>query len=309
MASGRRSSIIVDLLGGTCSFERKPDRHRALADGGGDAFGRAGADVADREDAGPARLQQRALGSPGADESLGAGSPTAAASSALPGLRSSRPCTITTRGILRRHAELGQPGPRRTGRPGGPASGTEAGSGPRSPGPAGCPGSTSSRRSAGRPRARSGSSGAAGRRAGPGRRTWDRGPPAPGAGAGTASTSPASRATAEYQAPSPVSRLSSPRNRPGPWTAMTRSSGVPCPSTEAAFPARTTKKSQFPVAAAKSRSSPRARRSGTGAGAPTRTPGSGIPRSRLASAASPGGPGSGADRSESACPPSSRATH
>jgi hypothetical protein len=58
VASGRRSSIIVDLLGGTCSFEREPDRHRALTDGGGDAFGRAGADVADREDAGPARLQQ-----------------------------------------------------------------------------------------------------------------------------------------------------------------------------------------------------------------------------------------------------------
>ena len=31
----RRSSIIVDLLGGTCSFEREPDRHRALTDGGG----------------------------------------------------------------------------------------------------------------------------------------------------------------------------------------------------------------------------------------------------------------------------------
>src|SRR5580692_8279663 len=62
------------LLSGARSFESKPDRHRALAYGRGDSFGRAGAHVADREDAGLAGLQQRALGSvrtwPGADESV-----------------------------------------------------------------------------------------------------------------------------------------------------------------------------------------------------------------------------------------------
>src|SRR6202453_1998868 len=46
--------------GGLCgpgSFEGEPDGHRALADGRGDSFGRAAADVADGEDARPTGLQ------------------------------------------------------------------------------------------------------------------------------------------------------------------------------------------------------------------------------------------------------------
>ena len=67
---------------------------------------------------------------------LGAGSPIAAASSALLGLRSSRPCHDhpgVSCGVTPKWA----PRPRRTGRPPDPASGTGAGSGPRSPGPPG----------------------------------------------------------------------------------------------------------------------------------------------------------------------------
>src|SRR6202020_3379472 len=38
-------------------FEGEPDGHRALADGRGDSFGRAAADIADGEDARPTGLQ------------------------------------------------------------------------------------------------------------------------------------------------------------------------------------------------------------------------------------------------------------
>src|SRR3984893_10627230 len=42
-----------------CPLEGEPDRHRALADGRGDPFGRAAADIADSKDAGLAGLQGR----------------------------------------------------------------------------------------------------------------------------------------------------------------------------------------------------------------------------------------------------------
>src|ERR1700677_1525820 len=41
------------------SFEGEPDGHRALADGRGDSFGRAAADIADGEDARPIGLQRQ----------------------------------------------------------------------------------------------------------------------------------------------------------------------------------------------------------------------------------------------------------
>src|SRR5690242_5351402 len=44
-----------------CSFEGEPDRHRALAHGRGDPFGRAAADIADSKDTGSAGLEHRAL--------------------------------------------------------------------------------------------------------------------------------------------------------------------------------------------------------------------------------------------------------
>ena len=67
--------------------------------------------------------------------------------------------------------------------------------------------------------------------------------------------------------------------------------------------ARRRRRERERAGAAKSRSSRPFRRSSTGADAPTGSPGAGIPRSPLASAVTPGGPGSGVDQVIQTCSP------